>query len=307
MSYGQVHETTTAAFSNILPGSNPGPQFKYEPGQAYQNTQAAYNPYPGPPQVNPYSQSQPPPQGYGGQQFQPGYGPNGAQAGAFPPQNGYPAAAGVTPVYYTTAQGIHAGAQSQPQQGIDYAPASQPLPQHSSLTSYGGRPFTPADVNIHRMPVSSTQPTGKELPPEIFRNEESVGLGGPKRAECNVERLAGLGRNPYRADSSEDEEVFVVESPQKRETTTAKLDGAVEGPEKPESSSVDSSVSIPEEVAPEAELGPAQERQHYWMDRRKQWDDARSNPAHQPGAGIQTKPIYFQGESGRFETDDDAQ
>lgn len=161
VSYAQVHETSTATFPSTLRSSNPGQQFKYEPGQPYPNTPAAYNPYPGPPQVNPYSQAQAPSQTYGGQQYQPGYGPNGAQPAAYPPQNGYQSPAGVTPVYYTTGAGIHAGAQSQPQQGIDYAPASQPLPSHSSLTSYGGRPFTPADVNIHRMPVSSTQPTGK--------------------------------------------------------------------------------------------------------------------------------------------------
>ena len=187
VSYAQVQETSSAAFTSILPGSMPSPQFKYEGGQGYQNAPGAYNPYPGPPQVNPYSQSQAPPQSYGGQ-YAPGYGPTGPQPGAFPPQNGYQAPPpGATPAYYTTAQGIHAGPQSQPQPGIDYAPASQPLPTHSSLTSYGGRPFTAADVNIHRMPVSSTQPQGKDVPLPSIEDREILVVETPSTQEASSE------------------------------------------------------------------------------------------------------------------------
>jgi len=175
-SYGLVEATNTPAFHSILPGQSTSvniirdrgqeptsPHFSNPPG-AYpsQGQGAPYNPYPGPPQVNPYSQPQSAQPAYGGAQYQPGYPPNTNGNGNYPPANGYQA--GPTTVYTFTGNDIHAAGRGQPQgdyrQGIDYSPANQSLPPHSALQSYGGRTFTNQDVALHRMPVSSTQPTG---------------------------------------------------------------------------------------------------------------------------------------------------
>jgi hypothetical protein len=172
VSYAQVHEHSTPAFSNILPSGHTNilreaPREPANPQYAsnappYNQGQGAYNPFPNTPQVNPYAPSQSGQGAYGTSQYNhPSYpaSTNGNQN--YPPPNGYQAPP--QQIYYATGAQIHAqGAQVQGdyKSGIDCAPASQPLPTHSSLTSYGGRPFTPNDLNSHRMPVSSTQPTG---------------------------------------------------------------------------------------------------------------------------------------------------
>lgn len=154
VSYAQVQDAGGAAYSNILPGQGALPRdVKFEHGGGAAYAASNYNPYPGPPQVNPYTQS-PPSQvpAYGGAPQYHGSYPNNPNAvQAYPPQNGYSQAPG-QPVYFATGAQIHGG------QGLEYAPSPQPLPSQSA--AYGGRPYTPADMNLHRMPVSSTQPGG---------------------------------------------------------------------------------------------------------------------------------------------------
>lgn len=166
VSYAQVSDaySAPASYPNILPGhaniiregarDQNNPQIKYE-GNGPSYPGQTYNPYPGPPQVNPYAGPQSGGTSYGGP-LQNGYPPS--TNSNYPPQNGFHG--GTQPIYYTTGAQIHAGAAVPPQQGIDYAPASQSIPGQSSLTSYGGRPFTPNDLNLHRQPISSTQPSG---------------------------------------------------------------------------------------------------------------------------------------------------
>ncbi|RDL40089.1 Uncharacterized protein BP5553_00068 [Venustampulla echinocandica] len=154
VSYAQVQDAGGAAYSNILPGQGAIPRdVKFEHGGGASYTTSNYNPYPGPPQVNPYTQS-PPAQvpAYGGApQYHAAYPNNPNAVQAYPPQNGYSQAPG-QPVYFSTGAQIHGG------QGLEYAPSPQPLPSQSA--AYGGRPYTPADMNLHRMPVTSTQPGG---------------------------------------------------------------------------------------------------------------------------------------------------
>jgi hypothetical protein len=143
VSYQQQVETSSVAYSQILPTSG---VMKFEGGQQ----PAPYNPFPGPPQVNPYAGNQAPQ--YGGAQYHPGYAPNTNGAQSYPPQNGYSQAQS-QPVYYTTGSGIHAaGAQN-----IDYPPPQQQVPSHSQ---YGARQYPGSDIPIHRVPVSSTAPQG---------------------------------------------------------------------------------------------------------------------------------------------------
>lgn len=136
-----------AQYINVTAG-NPNSGFKAEdprlPGQ-----NAAYNPYPGPPQVMSYTGH--PPQSYGGQQpysQHPGYAPNGAP---YPPQNGYgqpPPPPPPQAPYYTTGPGIHQlGAVANG--GYPGAP-----PQ-----DYPPRQF-PQEQTMHRMPNNNATPGG---------------------------------------------------------------------------------------------------------------------------------------------------
>jgi hypothetical protein len=107
------------------------PQFKFEGDAhalAYQGASqpaAPYNPYPGPPQVNPYQQppQQPgqPGSGYGQGQFPPvAFAPPTTNGGPpYPPPNGYQSGAPPVAVFYTTGAGIHSGAGIQ--QTVDFA------------------------------------------------------------------------------------------------------------------------------------------------------------------------------------------
>jgi hypothetical protein len=146
VSYSQIVEATTAAYSQILPSSG---LFKVEPGQGQPG--APYNPYPGPPQVNPYAQA-PGGQSYGGApQYHQGYAPT-TNGGSYPPQNGY-SQGQPQQGFYTSGAGIHAAGAGGQAPGMDY---SGP---HGQVATYG-RPYTPADLSMPRMPVSSTAPQG---------------------------------------------------------------------------------------------------------------------------------------------------
>ncbi|PQE20766.1 developmental regulator protein [Rutstroemia sp. NJR-2017a BBW] len=138
VSYAQVE--SGQAYAPIVPG-----QQQREPtsppfgGPQYQG--GTYNPYPGPPQVNAYSpqhNSQQPP--YGNSQYQSSYAgqpPNGGN-GNYQSSNSYQQQASSPP-----------------------PPASQGVQSHTNLAAYN-RAFasTPHDLNITRLPVSSTSPTG---------------------------------------------------------------------------------------------------------------------------------------------------
>jgi len=143
VSYATIDPTTSAAYSSLLPTSQP---IKFEGG----HQQAPYNPYPGQPSVTPYAGNQQ----YGGQPQYQGYAAptNGTQS--YPPQNGY-SQGQQQPAYYTSGSGIHAIGQ----QGLDFPPAQQQLPSHNQ---YGApaRQYSGSEVPIHRVPVSSTAPQG---------------------------------------------------------------------------------------------------------------------------------------------------
>jgi Velvet factor len=146
VSYAEVQAASSAAYSQILPSSG---HFKVEPGQGHPG--APYNPYPGPPQVNPYAQP-PGGQSYGGApQYHQGYAPT-TNGGVYPPQNGY-SQGQPQPVYYTSGAGIHATGAGGQAPGLDYSAG------HGQVATYG-RPYTPADLNMPRMPVNSTAPQG---------------------------------------------------------------------------------------------------------------------------------------------------
>jgi Velvet factor len=146
VSYAQIDSTSSVAYSQILPTSGVAGVMKFEGGQQA----APYNPYPGPPQVNPYAGNQAPQYGGGQYSGHPGYAPT--TNGAYPPQNGYSQAQPQT-VYYTTGSGIHAAGA----QGIDFPPPQQQIPSHNQ---YGSRQFSGSEMPIQRVPVSSTAPQG---------------------------------------------------------------------------------------------------------------------------------------------------
>jgi len=84
-----------------------------------------YNPFPGPPQVNPYTQHQ----GYGGGRYPPEYAPT--SNGNPYPRNGYQGAQPPQPTYYDAAA-IHASGRAplpQAPQGAEYRPVSHPFPR----------------------------------------------------------------------------------------------------------------------------------------------------------------------------------
>lgn len=145
VSYANIDQTTSMAYSSILPTSQP---IKFEGG----HQQAPYNPYPGQPSVTPYAGNQQSQQ-YGGQPQYQGYAPptNGTQQ--YPPQNGY-SQGQPQPAYYTTGSGIHAIGQ----QGIDFPPPQQQLPSHNQYAP--ARQFSGSEIPMHRVPVSSTAPQG---------------------------------------------------------------------------------------------------------------------------------------------------
>ena len=133
-------ESATPAYSMMQNQPSSGRDQRFETGAPY--GQAAYQTFPGPPQVGTYPQN-PSPQNaavYG----QP-YGGYNASTGAYPPQQGYQGQ------MYTYNGGQYKN---------DYSPATESLPSAHSVTSYGGRPFTPIDLNVPRMPINTAQPTG---------------------------------------------------------------------------------------------------------------------------------------------------
>ncbi|TVY82635.1 Velvet complex subunit [Lachnellula suecica] len=149
VSYSQVqHDANAPNYSNILPGH--GGPVKFEHGQGPSYGTAAYNPYPGPPQVTPYAQQSSMPQSYAGQpgqpQFHPGYAPTTNGGPQYPPQNGYS---------QPSAQQGYYGQQPTygSQGGMDYPLNSQP-------PSYANRPYVPPDMNMARMPVNAAPPGG---------------------------------------------------------------------------------------------------------------------------------------------------
>ncbi|KAM3086548.1 Velvet complex subunit 2 [Clarireedia jacksonii] len=144
VSYAQVENGQV--YAPIVPGS----QQQREPTSpsygASQYQGGAYNPYPGPPQVNAYSPQhggqQPP---YGNNQYQSNYQgqPSNGGNGNYPPPSGY-----------------HQASSPPPPQGY-YNQSSQGVSSHTNLSAYN-RAFasTPHDLGINRLPVSSTSPTG---------------------------------------------------------------------------------------------------------------------------------------------------
>lgn len=87
VSYTQLQGGATA-YSNLLPGQSQRDPTSPTFGNAPSYQGAGFNPFPGPPQVSPYSQQQ------GGQQ--PGYGGNPN----YPPPNGYQVPAQQSSYYY---------------------------------------------------------------------------------------------------------------------------------------------------------------------------------------------------------------
>lgn len=119
------------------------------------NGGAPYNPYNQPPSVNPYGQGQQqhsPPHAYPQDAPYPQQNPNNGH-----PQSPYPPQQPQQQGYYGAPP--PSNAPNSYRAGIDYAP----VPEKSSrtaLTSHNGQPFTSADLNIHRQPISTTPPTG---------------------------------------------------------------------------------------------------------------------------------------------------
>jgi hypothetical protein len=156
-SFSEVSQGAAAYTStlNAIRREPSNPQFKFEPGanQGPSYPGSAYNPYPGPPQVTAYAQPQGQPS-YGDGQYHQGYAPptNGGYA-----PNGYQAGGPAVPVYY--GAGIHAQSQGGPTQ-YEYVSPTRSRVIRSSLTFYSGRPFTPNDPGIQRLPISQTQPSG---------------------------------------------------------------------------------------------------------------------------------------------------
>ncbi|QSZ28619.1 hypothetical protein DSL72_003118 [Monilinia vaccinii-corymbosi] len=123
VSYTQLQGGATA-YSNLLPGQGQREPTSPPYGNAPPYQGAGFNPFPGPPQVSPYSQ---PPAG-------PGYSGNPN----YPPQNGY---------------------QVPPQQANYYYPQpSRPVPSQNSQDPYPSRPYTPQDLGMGRIPMSQTNP-----------------------------------------------------------------------------------------------------------------------------------------------------
>lgn len=114
---------------------------------------APYNPYNQPPTVNPYGQGQQqhsPPHAYPQDAPYPQQSPNGHPQSAYPPQQApHPGYYGAPPS--NAPNGYRAG--------LDYASAPEKS-SRTALTSHNGQPFTQADLNIHRQPISTTPPTG---------------------------------------------------------------------------------------------------------------------------------------------------
>ncbi|CAG8960122.1 hypothetical protein HYFRA_00010601 [Hymenoscyphus fraxineus] len=150
ISYGQV--AGTPAFSNNLPGHGElsrEVKFEHGGGPSYGNA-PSFNPYNPQQQVNPYSQPQQPPSAYPNQ-YHPGYAQPATQP--YPPQNGYaqPGMANQQALYMP-------GPQMHPSGNMGFEP--QPIPSQQFGYPGGGRPFTPQDSSMQRLPVSSTQPGG---------------------------------------------------------------------------------------------------------------------------------------------------
>jgi len=127
VSYAQT-EAAHLAYSSIMP-QNSIMKFEQNPGQGY-------NPYPAPPNVNPYSQPAPYPT-----QYQHNYPPqNGNQ---YPPQNGYsqPSPGG----YYSSSGGMHTPI------AADYPPPSQ--------QQYSARSYSQPDI-AHQQPPRMAQNNG---------------------------------------------------------------------------------------------------------------------------------------------------
>ncbi|KAE8444172.1 hypothetical protein EG329_000769 [Mollisiaceae sp. DMI_Dod_QoI] len=131
------YQEAPGVYSTIAPQQ----PFKVEPGQ-----QGGYNPYPNQPQVNPYSNGQPP-QYNSAPAYHQGYA-QPTNGSAYPPQ-GY--SQPQQQIYYTTAAAIHGGA-APPPPGAEYGSQHQ--------LGYGNRQYTPADMGVQRTPVSSGQPQG---------------------------------------------------------------------------------------------------------------------------------------------------
>ncbi len=136
-----ISSTTPVSYQDIGPSVYPSimPQsgvFKIESGPGSQG--APYNPFPDPPQVNPYS-SQGGPQSY----YQPNNYAPPTNGQSYPPQNGYtqPQA---QPAYYAGPSGPGSMA---------YPPAHQQVPSHQYGPG-GPRPYTPQEMSVPRGPVN---------------------------------------------------------------------------------------------------------------------------------------------------------